>query len=193
MSVTQSHLTLHDPMDSSNPGIPVPHHLPQIAQVHFDCISDAIQPSHLLVASSSAINLSQHQSLFQWVGCLHQVSNILEFQRTLCIFLFTSLCVCFLRLKQSKFFLKVILIFGKVLRSIHESPKKLSNISLSEDNQLKVSNSKWFTTVIISAFLQKWSPFENTLNQMCICLYKIGELIMAFNGTNCRWFVFMHS
>ena len=27
---------------------PVPHHLPEFAQVHVHCISDAIQPSHLL-------------------------------------------------------------------------------------------------------------------------------------------------
>ena len=30
--------------------------------------------------SPSAVNLSQHQGLFQWVGCLYQVSQVLEFQ-----------------------------------------------------------------------------------------------------------------
>ena len=29
---------------------------------------------------SSALNLSQHQGLFQWVSCSHQMTKILEFQ-----------------------------------------------------------------------------------------------------------------
>ena len=35
-----------------------PHHLPEFAQVHVHCISDAVQPSHPLTLSSSALNLS---------------------------------------------------------------------------------------------------------------------------------------
>ena len=56
-----------DPMYCSTPGFPDPHHLPKFAQVHIYCISDAIQPSHPLTPSSfpSALNLSQHQGLFQ--------------------------------------------------------------------------------------------------------------------------------
>ena len=39
---------------------------PEFAQVHVHCISDAIQPCHALMPSSpSALNLSQHQGLFQ--------------------------------------------------------------------------------------------------------------------------------
>ena len=34
-----------DPMNCSMPGFPVPHHLPEFAQVHVHWISDAIQPS----------------------------------------------------------------------------------------------------------------------------------------------------
>ena len=61
--------TLCNPMDCSTPGLPVPHHLPEFAQVHVHCISDAIQPFHPLMPSSpSALNLSQHQGLFQWVS-----------------------------------------------------------------------------------------------------------------------------
>ena len=41
-SVTQSCLTLCDPMDCSMPGLPVPHHLPEFAQVHVHWIGDAI-------------------------------------------------------------------------------------------------------------------------------------------------------
>ena len=56
-------------MDCSTPGFPVPHHVPEFAQVHVHWISDAIQPSHPLLPSSlSAFNLSQHQGLFQWVS-----------------------------------------------------------------------------------------------------------------------------
>ena len=49
-------------MDSSTPGLPVPHHLLRFAQVHVHCIGDANQPSHpLMLSSPSALNLSQHQ------------------------------------------------------------------------------------------------------------------------------------
>ena len=65
--------TLHDPMDYSTQGFSVPHHLLEFAQVHVQWISDAILPSHpLLPSSSSAINFSKHQGLFQWVSCSHQ-------------------------------------------------------------------------------------------------------------------------
>ena len=33
-SVTKLYLTLHDPMDCSTPGFPVPHHLSEFAQVY---------------------------------------------------------------------------------------------------------------------------------------------------------------
>ena len=80
-SVTQSCPTLCDPTDCSTPGLTVPHHLPKFAQVHVHCISDAIQPSQPLTSfSSSALNLSQHQGLFQWVSCSHQMTKIQEFQ-----------------------------------------------------------------------------------------------------------------
>ena len=63
-------------MDCSTPSLPVPHHLLEFAQVHVHCISYAIQPSYpLLPSSPSAFSLSQHQVLFQWVGCSHQVDK----------------------------------------------------------------------------------------------------------------------
>ena len=42
--------------------------------------SDAIQPSHPLLSPSPAFNISQHQSLFQWIGSSHQVAKVLELQ-----------------------------------------------------------------------------------------------------------------
>ena len=40
-----------------------------------------IQPSHpLSPPSPPALNLSQHQGLFQWVSSSHQVAKVLEFQ-----------------------------------------------------------------------------------------------------------------
>jgi len=79
-SVSQSCLTLCDPMDCSTPGLLVPHYLPEFAQVQFHCIDDAIQPSHPLMPSSSALSLSQYQGLFQWVICSHQMTKIQELQ-----------------------------------------------------------------------------------------------------------------
>ena len=41
----------------------------EFAQTHVHWIDDAIQPSHLLSSPSPwALNLSEHQALFQWVG-----------------------------------------------------------------------------------------------------------------------------
>ena len=61
-----------DPMDCSTPGFPVLHLLLEPAQTHVHWVNDAIQPSHPLLPSSPAFNLSQHQGLFQWVGFVHQ-------------------------------------------------------------------------------------------------------------------------
>ena len=55
-------------MDSSTPGCPVLHHIPEVTQIHVHWVGDAIQPSYPLLPSSLALTLSQHQDLFQWVG-----------------------------------------------------------------------------------------------------------------------------
>ena len=65
-SVAQSCPTLCDPMNSSMPGLPVHHQLPEFTQTHVHRVGDAIQPSHPLSSPSPpAPNPSQHQSLFQ--------------------------------------------------------------------------------------------------------------------------------
>ena len=76
-----SRVRLCDPMDCSTPGLPVHHQLPEFTQTHVHWVSDAIQPSHPLSSPSPpALNLSQHQGLFQWVSSSHQVAKVLEFQ-----------------------------------------------------------------------------------------------------------------
>ena len=68
-------------MDCSTPAFPILHYLWEFAQTYVHWVSDAIQPSHPLSPPSlPAINLSQHQGIFQWVGCLHQVATVLELQ-----------------------------------------------------------------------------------------------------------------
>ena len=80
-SVAQSCRTLCDPMNCSTPGLPVHHQLPEFTQTHVHWVSDTIQPSHPLSSPSPpALNLSEHQGLFKWVGSLHQVAKVLEFQ-----------------------------------------------------------------------------------------------------------------
>ena len=79
ISVTQSCLSLCDPMDCSMPGFPNHHQLLELAQTHVHLVIDAIQPFHpLLSPSPPAFSLSQHQGLFQWVSSLHQVAKIFE-------------------------------------------------------------------------------------------------------------------
>ena len=76
-SVTQSCLTLCDPMNCSTPGYPV--QLLELVQTHVHWVSDATQPSPLSSPSPS-FNLFQHQGLFQWVSSSNQVAKGLEFQ-----------------------------------------------------------------------------------------------------------------
>ena len=79
-SVTQSYLTLCDPMNCSTPGLPV-HHQPP-SSLKLMSIESVMPSSHLILCrplSPPVPNPSQHQSLFQWVSSSHQVDKILEF------------------------------------------------------------------------------------------------------------------
>ena len=65
-SVSQSRLTLFEPMNCSTTGLPVHHQLLEFTQTHIRLVRDTIQPSHPLSSPSPpAPNPSQHQSLFQ--------------------------------------------------------------------------------------------------------------------------------
>ena len=64
-SVAQSCPTLCNPMNRSTPGLPVYHQHAEFTQTHVHQVSDDIQPSHPLSSPSPALNLSQHQGLFQ--------------------------------------------------------------------------------------------------------------------------------
>ena len=56
-------------MNLSTPDLPLHHHLPESTQTHVHWVGDAIQPFYPLSSPSSpALNLSQHQGLFQWVN-----------------------------------------------------------------------------------------------------------------------------
>ena len=63
-------------MDCSTPDLFIHYQLPELAHR----VIDAIQLSHpLLPPSPLALNLSQHQRLFQRVSFSHQVAKVLEF------------------------------------------------------------------------------------------------------------------
>ena len=68
------------PHELQHTRLPCPHYLPEFVQTHVHWVGDAIQPSHPLSPTSSALNLSQHQSLFQWVSSSHQMARVLELQ-----------------------------------------------------------------------------------------------------------------
>ena len=80
-SVTMLCLTLYDLMNCSTPGFSVLHYLPKFAQTHIHWVDNAKQPYHpLSPPSPPALNLSQHQGLFQWVNSSHQVAKGFKFQ-----------------------------------------------------------------------------------------------------------------
>ena len=63
--------------------LPCPSLFPRVCSNSIHLVSDSIQfiqPSHSLLPSSLALNLSLHQSLFQWIGSSHQVAKVLELQ-----------------------------------------------------------------------------------------------------------------
>ena len=80
-SVVKSCPTLCDLMDCSMPAFPGLCYLSELAQIHVHWVSDDIQSSYpLSPPSPHALNLSQHQGLFQWVWSSHQVAKVLEHQ-----------------------------------------------------------------------------------------------------------------
>ena len=68
-----SSLRLFETPWTAAPGPPVHHQLQEFTQTHVHWVDDDIQPSHPLSSlSPPALNLSQHQGLFQWVSSLHR-------------------------------------------------------------------------------------------------------------------------
>ena len=62
-SVTQSCLTMCDPIECNTPGFPVFHHLPEFAQTLIHWVNDTIQSYPLALPSPPVFSLSQHQGL----------------------------------------------------------------------------------------------------------------------------------
>ena len=64
-------------MDRSTPGLPVHHHLPELAQTHS---IELVMPSNQLIVCRPLLflfpNLSPHQGLFQGVGSSHQGAKV---------------------------------------------------------------------------------------------------------------------
>ena len=75
-SVTQSCLTLCDPVECSIPAFPVLHYLPEFAQTHVHWMDDAIQPSHPLAPLLLLPSIFPSISIFS----SHQVAKMLELQ-----------------------------------------------------------------------------------------------------------------
>ena len=67
------------PHELQHARLPCPSLSPEVTQTHVCWVSNAIQPSHLSPLSPFALNLSQHQGLFQGVSCLYQVAKVLSF------------------------------------------------------------------------------------------------------------------
>ena len=71
-------------MDCGTPGLPVHHCHPELVQIHVHRVNDAIQPFHPLPSPSPpALNLSQHQGLFQCVSSSHQAAKAWSFSFTI--------------------------------------------------------------------------------------------------------------
>ena len=81
LCIIKSYMTLCDPLDCSTPDSPALHYLPEFAQIHVHWVDDVAWPSHSLpFPSPYAIDLSQHQDLFQRVDSSHQMAKVLELE-----------------------------------------------------------------------------------------------------------------
>ena len=79
--VTQWCPALCNPIGCSMPGFPVHHQLPELAQTHFHCIGDAIQPSHPLSSPSSPASILSSIRVFSIESALHWYDGrVLELQ-----------------------------------------------------------------------------------------------------------------
>ena len=83
-SVVQLCLTLCNPMDCSTPGFPSP---PPGVCSDSCTLSQWCHPT--ISSFPFAFNLSQHQSLFQWVSSSYQVAKVVEFQHQSFQWIFT--------------------------------------------------------------------------------------------------------
>ena len=70
-SVTQSCLTLCNPMDCSMPGFPVHDQLPELAQTHVHQVGDAIQPTHPLLSPSLLSSIFPSSRVFSNKSVIH--------------------------------------------------------------------------------------------------------------------------
>ena len=69
------------PHQLQHAGLPVHHQLSEFTQTHVHWVRDTIQPSQPLSSPSPpALNLTQHQGLFQWVSSSHQVAKYWSFR-----------------------------------------------------------------------------------------------------------------
>ena len=158
-------------MDCSTPGFLVPHLLPEFAQVHVPCISDAIQPFHPLIPSSlSALNLSQHQGLFQWVlfSSVDQNTGASALASVLPVNIqgWSSLRLTGLISLQSKETFKSLL----QLHSLKASILWCSAFFLVQFSQPYVTTGKTITLTILTFAGRVMSLLFNTLSRFVITL-----------------------
>ena len=81
-SVAQSCPTLCDSMDSSMPGFPVHHQLPEPTQTHVHWLNQWCHPTILssVIPFSSLLHSLPASGSFLRLSSLHQVAKVLEFQ-----------------------------------------------------------------------------------------------------------------
>ena len=77
-TIVQLHPTLCNPVDCRIPVFRFLRHLPEFTQAHVHRVNDAIHPSYPLSIPSPALNLSQHQGLFQRGSSADQGAKVLE-------------------------------------------------------------------------------------------------------------------
>ena len=151
-SVTQSCLTHCDPMNRRTPGLPVHHQPLEFAKTHVHRVGDAIQTSHPLSSPSHpAPNLSQHQSLFQWVSFLHQMAKVLEFQLQHWSFQWTPRLIPF-RMN----WLDLLAVQGTLKSLLQHHSSKASILRLSAFFTVQLSHPYMTTGKTIALIKQIW-------------------------------------
>ena len=146
---------------------------------------NAIQLSHPLMPSySSAFNLSQHQGLFQWVSCWHQMTKILELQLQHPSFQWVF------RVDQFDL-LAVRGTFRSLLQyhSLKASVLELSAFFMVQLSQLYVNTRKTIVLTIWTFVSRVVSLLFNTLSR-CVIAFLPSSIVFWFHGCShhLQWF-----
>ena len=159
-------------MDCGTPGFPVLHYFPEFAQTHVHLV-DAIQPSYpLWPTSHPALNLSQHQGLYQWVSSLRQVAKYWSFSSSI------SLSNGYSGLISFRIDWVDLLAVQRTLKSLLQHHSSKASILWCSFSHLYMITRKTIALTVQTFVSQVMSLFFNMLSKSVIALLPMSKHLL---------------